>query len=168
VQKSLVLAVCSLTFLGAAKAPRKASTPPYSAIYCEARPHNEFRMFVGKEMPDGRLRFEVSRWLPDGALTGDGGIAEREGDHWVYDRRPDEFDDPKDFDRCRLHIWLRKGGVPDVIPDKSTECLGGHRSPMERVTFSSRSYYKRVTHELDPGQSPDEDDACRGSPAEKN
>lgn len=166
---TLITAVAGLGLLGAVKAPKveaPSAKRPYSAIWCQAGRKNESSMFLAKERSDGRLQFYLSHWLSNGALTGDQGIAEREGDHWVYDR-PVDKDDLDHRYRCRLRIWLLADGVPDVVPDKSTECLGGKNSPMGRVTFSKRSYYKPVTHELDPGQSPEEDDACRGSPAER-
>jgi len=151
-------ALCLLIAAGGAAGKPKT---PYSAIYCQFERHDEFSMFLAKELPDGRLNFYVDRWLTSGALTGDQGVAEREGDHWVFDSPRSE-----DTGRCRLRIWLRKGGAPDIVPDKATPCIGGYNSPMPRVTFSRRSYYKPVTNQLDADQSPMEDDACRGSPAE--
>lgn len=161
-RRALAITVAGLALLGAAKPPSQGSgahTSPYSAIYCLGGPNNDFRYFAAKEQPDGRLLFGVSHWYPSGAATGTYGVADREGDHWKYTSPPDEWD-PKDLYPCTVRIWLRRDGVPDVVPDKVARCVGGYGQPMGRVTLPKRAYYRPVTHELDDAEAFEAADVC--------
>jgi hypothetical protein len=137
--------------LGAAKGPRPkrpgAGASSYSAIYCVREPHHGLRFFVGKTEPDGRLAFGVNHWLPNGALTGAAGFAQREGDHWRYTDPPDPSD--AHYPSCTVRIWLRPDGTPRIEADKVARCPGGYNEELGTLTFPRRAYSGRVTHELD-------------------
>jgi hypothetical protein len=149
---ALVLAVAGMAMLGAAKAPapkRLGAKRPFSAIYCVREPHRALRYFLGKEEPDGRLAFSVSHWLPNGALTGAEGMAQREGDHWTftYPRDPEAHDER--YPSCTVRIWVRPDGTPRVEADKVARCPGGYNEELGTLTFPAGARWKSVSHELD-------------------
>ncbi len=117
-------------------------------VYC-LRDHRTqaVRIFAGKIMPSGRLKFGLTQWDANGRNIGVFGVAAGRRPGWRY---ASGLSAPSPDDRCRLDILVRGDGTLRVRADPVAACHdeGGQGAEIGVIEFPSSAYEGPVRSEL--------------------
>jgi hypothetical protein len=115
-------------------------------LYCLA--NGGAKIFAGKTMADGSLKFGVSVWSSTGQNISVFGTAARVGSGWRF---TEDLRGDTPAERCRLDIARGADGALRVTadPDANCQARGGVNAAIGAIEFPRTTYEGPVTTELD-------------------
>ena len=162
-----------------------ASNNPSSAYFCQGDPGPQTYSAAAaiRLIPDGDVQFEISKWQENGHHFGLGGVAQKDGDRWIYKERTrqsiyNEDDDlfyevdtkPNAKPTCKVTIvWPRNDDLA-IFVDEEIGCQDHHGRAFGWFSsrFTADDYNGAVRGELDEadkanfGRRCEEPEARRG------
>ena len=105
------------------------------AFFCQGQPGKGWAYAAIREIPDGDVQFAIHKWRRDGQFFGVHGIAQWNGEAWIYKERNQQshydsktkrlYDadlDPNEFPTCKLAITWSSGQHLRFEIDETASC----------------------------------------------
>jgi hypothetical protein len=129
------------------------ATAQESAVFCSAS--SGARVLAIETTPDGRLRFGLSVWSPEGNNISVFGVADPAPDGWRYEEKNG---------RCSIDLTRGAAGGFTIHTDPTADCRthGGYGTRIDTLHFTATEDEGPVTTQLDDPEAFQHAGRCAG------